>query len=122
MSSFTEPLFVTIDNNPKKPFVLQKKFVYHVGKINSGHNIVVEKGFRTDFASIPRIFRIVFDRIGTHSKAAMVHDKLYDSKITSRKRADDIFFEAMCVYNVNVIKKWVFYLSVRSFGWIVWYF
>jgi hypothetical protein len=121
MSSFTEPLLVTIDNDKKKPFVLQKNFIYCVGELNSGNEIIVEKGFRTDFASIPKLFRIFFDRIGTHSKAALVHDKLYDVKITSRKQADRIFFEAMEVYKVNSFKKWAFYLAVRGFGWFPWY-
>ena len=120
MSEFTEPLFVSIDNQ-KRPFVLQKDFVYYIGEENSDEKIVVKKGFRTDFASIPRPMRIIFDRVGTHSKAALVHDFLYAEQKYRRKYCDDIFFEAMEVYNVNIIKKWIFYIFVRLFGWYGWY-
>lgn len=43
-----------------------------------GNLIVVPKGFRTDFASTPRILQNLFPPTGAWTKAAVVHDFLCD--------------------------------------------
>lgn len=81
---------------------------------------VVPEGFKTDFASIPRIFWILLPPWGEYSKAAVVHDYFYATHIVSRKEADDLFLELMKYYKVSFIKRQAIYIAVRTFGWIAW--
>jgi Protein of unknown function (DUF1353) len=87
-----------------------------------GHDILIQEGFRTDLASIPRILWWVLPPFGDYNEAAVVHDFLYrklhkKSEIT-RKEADLIFLVLMERANVHKIIRYTFYVSVRTFGWI----
>jgi len=120
MSSFTSPLdirFLDLSLS-EKPFMLLSEFTYYVGEEGSGHAIIVPKGYRTDFASVPRFLHRVVPPIGRHGKAAVIHDWLCDSRpegMTSR-RAADIMLEAMEVLGVKKSKRWVMYRGVRIGG------
>lgn len=78
--------------------------------------ITVATGFKTDFASVPRV-PVVFDVVGdiAHS-AATVHDFLYSTGQVSRKVADDVFLEAAISSGVNKWKAWAMWLAIRMFG------
>jgi hypothetical protein len=78
--------------------------------------VVVPIGFMTDFASIPRIGRILITGHGKDRWAAVVHDYLYSIK-HDRKQADDIFLEALEASGVGLIKRRVMYRAVRTGGW-----
>lgn len=85
--------------------------------------IIVPKGFVTDFASIPRMFRHILPVTGTkrnpYGKSAVLHDYLYDKTCLynySRKEADDIFLEAMKAVGVSKFVRYLLYYSVRWFG------
>ena len=81
--------------------------------------VVVPKGFRTDYASVPRIFRNIINSYGKHGRAAVVHDWLYSSKCTlniTREEADKIFLEIMKECDVGVFKRNLMYRMVRMFG------
>lgn len=82
-----------------------------------GREIVVPDGFVTDFASIPRIGRILISGHGNDRWAAVIHDYLYSEKF-DRKMADAIFLEALEAKNVNVFKRRVMYRAVRTGGWM----
>lgn len=72
--------------------------------------IVVPKGFKTDFASIP---------IGKHTLPSVLHDYLYDCGYKygiSRKQADKIFYDAMIKSHVNRITANVMRFCVRVFA------
>ena len=123
MSSFTSPL--TVSPLPDgRNWELVRKFTYHIGAKYSRHIISVPKGFITDFASVPRFFWFLPDW-ATYSKAPVLHDWLYQQKITTRKEADDLFFESMMVdwrnhksrYFVANMEYW----AVRLFGWLAWH-
>ena len=81
--------------------------------------VVVPKGFKTDYASVPRIFRNIINTYGKHGRGAVVHDWLYskncDIDIT-RTEADKIFLEIMTECGVGVIKRNLMYKMVRIFG------
>lgn len=85
---------------------------------NRAHIIPV--GFTTDLASVPRILWSIVPPFGFHLRASIVHDWLYSNKATSRRVADAIFLDLMKHYGVKFWRRWVMYLAVRSFGWIVW--
>ena len=113
MSSFTDPLIVEIEANGING-KLVKEFDYHVGSETSPDSIHVPIGFVTDFASTP----FFIWKTGLYSKAAVVHDFLYQSKLRTRMEADAIFYEAMLVLGVSKWKAGLFYWAVRLFGWM----
>ena len=81
--------------------------------------IRVPKGFRTDYASVPKIFRNIINTYGKHGRAAVVHDWLYSSRCEvniSRAEADKIFLEIMVEWNVKKYKRLLMYYLVRIFG------
>ena len=85
-----------------------------------GKVIEVPTGFKTDFASIPRI-PFIYDVLGdiTH-EPAVIHDYLYFIAITTRKMADDILLEAMKVQRIPLWKRWQIWAGVRIGGWVAW--
>jgi len=83
---------------------------------SNGQMIRVPIGTFTDFASIPIGFRNVIARFGRHGQAAVLHDHLCKSKVVSRKRADDVFLEAMKCLGVGWLKRRTMYLGVRAYS------
>ena len=132
MSSFTSPLIVRVEQRERAGrgvYTVMQPFSYEVGQKGSGIAIMVPDGFETDFASIPRIARLIVSPSGLHAKASLIHDALYhggalftgwpEGEIT-RRRADLVFLEAMQVLKVPRWRCTIIYLSVRLFGWVVW--
>lgn len=118
MSSFTTPLILKfIDTSDNTRFELHEAFTYRVGSEDSERSITVPKGFRTDFASVPRIFWRIVPPVGLYGKAAVLHDWLYFSEFATREEADDIFLEAMEVLGVPKYRRLTMYYAVRLFGW-----
>ena len=76
-------------------------------------------GFETNFASFPGIVRLFLPVNGRHRKAATLHDYLYNTGITGRKKADTLFHEAMENTGVRRFVGFTMYTGVRWFGWIV---
>ena len=81
--------------------------------------IVVPKGFKTDYASVPKIFRNIINTYGKHGRAAVVHDWLYSSECEidiTRPEAAKIFLEIMVEWDVKKYKRLLMYWLVRIFG------
>lgn len=87
---------------------------------NEGEAITVPAGFICDLASIPPIARPLFPVNGDWTEAAVIHDWLYDGKIGSRERADEIFLEAMEDLGVSWWRRRIMYRAVRLGGWLYW--
>lgn len=86
-----------------------------------GYNkVIVKEGFRTDYASVPRIFWIIMPPDGEYTLAAIVHDYLYHTQLRSRREADMIFLLAMRDLGVSWIKRHTMQKAVRIGGWIPW--
>lgn len=119
MSSFTNPLKVEIPTVDGCRVILDSEFDYHFGSEDSNFVIQVPSGFQTDLASTPFFaWSLGFPKWGRYSKAAVVHDFLYQSKLVSRATADAIFKEAMLVLNVPKWKANIIYSAVRLLGWV----
>ena len=118
MSSFTNPLIVK--KVGRREWELHTPFEFRVGSKYSSDVIQVPKGFRTDFASVPRIFWTIVPPDGRWTGAAVVHDWLYTVKTRSRKACDDVFLEAMTVLGVTWWKRHAMYRAVRIFGGLSW--
>jgi len=97
-------------------FMLTKSFWYdsRIGWIE------VPRGFRTDGASIPRIFWNILSPFGQYFPAALVHDFLY-SKASGwhidRALADQIFLDAMEDIGVSWLTRHTIHRAVRLGGW-----
>ena len=80
--------------------------------------VVVSKGFMTDYASVPKIFRNIINTYGKRGRAAVVHDWLYSSRCKidiTRAEADNFFLEIMIEWNVKKYKRFLMYILVRIF-------
>lgn len=127
MSRFTGELTITQLDVDCRTWRLEQPLVYEVGDENSGHVIEVHKLFETDGASIPRIFQSFLPTWGRYSRAAVVHDYLYNElrpgtephpEAPTRQRADAIFYEAMQVSGVGFFTRWIMWAAVRTFGFL----
>lgn len=80
---------------------------------------VVPMGFKTDLASIPRVFWPVFSPGSYDSIApAILHDWHYCcSKDVSRKTADSIFYASLRQHGMGKTQAFIYYLGVRLMGW-----
>ena len=118
MSSFTEPLQVEYMDNGVSAKIL-KEFDFHIGSETSPDIIHVPVGFITDFASTPFFsWSLGFAKNGRYTKAAVIHDYLYQTKLRTRLESDAVFYEAMMVLQVSKWKAGLMYWAVRCFGWL----
>lgn len=117
MSQFLDPLCITeIDDSIFQ--VCDHPFRYQSDL--AGKTFTVPVGFKTDFASVPRI-GIIYAALGdTAHEPAVVHDWLYYAGVTTRKEADQILLEAMVVFGVSAWRRWPIYWGVRAGGWYAW--
>lgn len=80
----------------------------------------IHKGFRTDFATIPRVFWWLIQPIGgKHALPSVLHDWLYVygyKRGISRKEADAIFKTALLECGVSKVTAWIMWASVRAFA------
>ena len=78
--------------------------------------IIVPKGFKTDFASVPRL-PVIYSLAGDRAHApAVVHDFCYRYKLFKRELCDKIFLEAMEDIKLNFFIREMMYLGVRLGG------
>jgi len=95
---------------------LDEPLVYSSERIN--RVVTVPRGFKTDFASVPRLpfaFMLFGDRA---QEEAVVHDFLYRTGLCSRRDADAVFLEAMKLRGKGWWIRYPMWLGVRSFGWM----
>ena len=85
----------------------------------TGEVIYIPAGFITDFASIPKFFRRVYQpATGKHRRGSVIHDYIYrtDSLNYTRKQADQVFLEIMELDGVSRFDRKAIYYSVRTGG------
>lgn len=118
MGKFTEEILV---QSQGKNWVLEKGFKFYYAD-EFGYKekeVIIPKGFVTDFASTPRFLYPLFPPIGIYNKAAIVHDYLYSKDCSlkvSRFEADLFFLQAMEVLGVKKWKRIAMFFAVRIFG------
>lgn len=112
MSRFRGELLL-LDNGDGCTFTVMAALAYDSDLAKT--TITVPAGIVTDLASIP-----LLANHRTWSKAAVVHDFLYQVAVTTRKQADDILYEAMGVLKVPGWRKAVVYSTLRLFGQKAW--
>jgi hypothetical protein len=113
----------------KTEWEIQRDFRYVDRDIDT--EILVPAGFKTDFASIPRIFWAILPPWDVeYGKPAVIHDYLYrrheyakraefkrgNIRYQNRKWADKIFLRGMKQNGENIITRQIIYWAVRIFG------
>ena len=85
-----------------------------------GQPTLIPAGFITDCASVPRGLWNILPPFGKYTKAAVLHDWLYQFGTFTRAEADWIFYEAMGTLGVSWWKQGVMYAGVRVGAWSAW--
>ena len=119
-NSFKTPLIVEVMESGKR-FRLHHSFTYLWKRWNI--EIRISAGFITDFASIPRLLRLLIPKLGRYNKAAVIHDALYQGTVrinVTRQEADIIFLDAMEDLGVAKWKRTLMYWAVRVGAGMAW--
>jgi hypothetical protein len=78
---------------------------------------VVPAGFRTDFASVPRVVVWLIPRFGRYTMAAVLHDWLVTTGMTSgavsSRDADGLFRRVLHEEGVPPVRRWLMWTGVR---------
>lgn len=87
--------------------------------------ITVSKGFQWDLSSSPRFFWSLLPPDGDFEIAALIHDYLYQKKITTRKFADNEMLIWSRIVNghkgsMRRVDNYTRFYGVRLFGGFVW--
>lgn len=111
------PKFLVLQRTAPRKAVLLKPFTF---VSPSQGRITVERGFDTDYASIPRPFWAIYPPDGSYTEAAVIHDWLYWYQPMERSEADTVFLEGMEELGVPWARRQLIYRSVRLGGWMAW--
>jgi len=85
-----------------------------------GALIEVPTGFLSDLASVPRLPLAYLLAGDTAHEAAVVHDWLYQNRISTRAQADAVLDEAMAVTGEPRWRRRLMWSAVRTGGWWAW--
>ncbi len=105
---------------------LKASIKFYVGKPEDNLWVWVPEGFLTDGATVPRWMYWLIPPWGRYGHATVIHDylcenlQLYhgvDIADITRKRADQIFNEALKVTDVNPFIRWLMYSGVTAYRW-----
>ena len=118
MFSKLEKHEVSFQKNGRSIWELEDDFTFELplNGFPSALKVTVPRGFHTDFASIPRLFWLIFPPRGKWDKAAVIHDFLYSIPECSSFLADAIFREAMAQLKVPLWRRVVMYYAVRTYS------
>lgn len=101
-----------------KFWILQKDLKWIIGGTKT--EIVVPRGFVTDYASIPQALWGVVKPRGQYDRAAIIHDYLYWSQGCTREQADRLMVIAMKESNVGWFDAVKIYKGLEVGGLIGW--
>lgn len=78
---------------------------------------VIEPGFMSDFASVPRLLRWYVSRNGSPIQvAAVIHDFLYSARTYPRAYADRVFYVTLRALQTPAVRARILWLAVRLGG------
>jgi hypothetical protein len=112
MSGFPGNTVVDVQQVDDKIWQLLKEIEYQGAR----DSFQIPAGQCTDFASVPRIFVWFLPRYGRYTKAAILHDYLWQVEVPkgmSRIDADGLFRQAMRELEVPFLRRWIMWAAVR---------
>lgn len=121
MATFLTPL--RIEKVGPQRWRLLESFVFKSDKYPG--IFVAPPGFETNFASIPRVFWTIFPPVDIYDGPAVIHDAAYGHALLTedgrrmnvvKPIADRLFYEALRVCGVNVVKARIMYGIVALVG------
>lgn len=124
------PVVVLTRSDAEKMWVLFRECSYKTGD----HTLTAPAEYRTDLASIPRVFWSLLAPEELSLAAPLFHDLVYrsagelpagridppDGRIFTRREADDLFLEIMKKAKIARWKRTAAYLAVRGFASFAW--
>lgn len=114
MSQFTTPLRTELIDELDDIHELLAPLVYESNLLGT---VTVPAGFRTDFASVPRMVGAYLMFGGKGKRAAVIHDWAYSGGLNvDRETADLIFREALQASGYGALTVWAMYQGVRFGG------
>lgn len=121
MAEFTGKYALMRCHPGSRNYCLRNNFSFVRG---NGQRITALAGMPFDGASIPRMFRGLYDQFsGRWAEGAVIHDALYlghgGDKLT-RAESDLVFREALMANGVPAYRAWIMYAAVRVGGSIAW--
>lgn len=109
----TNPIVEVLDDNV---FVLRDDFIVKY----YDYTFIIDAGFLTDFASVPRVPVAYTLFAGRAKKSAVLHDWAYQNKPFSRLECDKMFLCAMEAQGLNWFTRQAMYRGVRLGGAAYW--
>jgi hypothetical protein len=112
MSGFPDNTVVDVQQIDDKIWQLLKEIEYK----GMRDSFQIPVGQYTDFASVPRVFVWFLPRYGRYTKAAILHDYLWQVEVPkgmSRIDADGLFRQAMRELEVPFLRRWIMWAAVR---------
>jgi hypothetical protein len=86
-------------------------------KLTNGEQLVIPVGYKTDFASVPRMLRGIVQPGGNHNLATLIHDWLYDNQHKEgRLFADKEMLHWLLKIGCSKVKAYTMYYAVRLGG------
>jgi hypothetical protein len=106
-----EPGSLTVRRVDANTWSLVDDLVY----LGRRERFVVPAGFRTDFATVPRVVTWLIPRFGAYTLAAILHDWLVTQgpAVVPSREADGIFRRVMRESGVPVLRRWLMWAGVR---------
>lgn len=99
-------------------------FEFYLDEASPEEKVIIERGYLTDGASIPKPIRWFLRPWGKYGQCAVVHDKLCETwatnlrKLSNRKEVDEIFFKSMEVAGIHpVIRKGLIEPAINFYRW-----
>lgn len=108
-------------------FEVRQEFIWYLDYSTKKEYVVIPRWFRTNFWSIPRILRFLFNPVKYisyllhdywYSKNAFICIWEYEARDFTREEADLILLEALNVEWAWTIEKFCIYFWVRIGGWL----
>ena len=85
-------------------------------------HITVPKGFKFDWASVPRFLWSIYPPMSAkNANASCIHDYLFKTKQYSLWKTDLIFLEALEVAWMGFIRRYVMFYWLKLWSWYNWY-
>lgn len=99
-------------------FYLEQEYRIIYEKDGEEVEYVVPKGYGTDLASVPALFRGLASKVDA-IEAGVVHDHAYEFKTMPRSDADELFRAIIGASGKGWFKRNLMWFGVRAGGWVV---